>query len=236
VAHIGGPGKRLQEDVKMKPESTPPEQPVEQPEERPSKPRGRHRPPRGKDPFAAKRGVGYGPGHYKIETRLTPEHLQEYYALIRQHRTTYDSARRWLHERGYTDIGLTAIRRHMGRFRNRLDSVRQAAEMSMTCGELARQLGPSGNPVLAEGAVTRFETLLSQALFDLDAGGKLGREEWDMLGKALTNAVSNRTKLEELRRAFEDAKRHAAEAAEAAANEGADGMTVVDRVKEILGV
>src|SRR5207244_8988133 len=114
----------------------------------------------------------------------------------------------------------------------RLGAVRQAAEMSVACSELARE---TGCPVLADGAVARFETLLTQALFDLEAGRDLKRGQWEMLGKALTSAVNNRTRVEELRRSFEEAKRTAAQAAEAAARDGGDATTVVDRVKEILG-
>jgi len=199
----------------VEPDSTPPE---------PS-PR-RYRPPRGKDPFAGNRGKGYGRDHYKIDSTLTPEHLQEYYALVREPRTTHDLAQRWLHERGYTDIGRTAIRHHMNRLRGRLEAVQQSAEMSYACAELARQ---TGTQFLADGAVARFETLLSEALFGLKEGGKLDREQWDMLGRALTNAVKNRGKLEELRRTVGGDRGKAAD-------EPADGPTVVERVKEILGV
>jgi hypothetical protein len=130
-------------------------------------------------------------------------------------------------------VGLTAVRRHAEQFRQRVEAVRQAAEMSYACAELARQ---TGTPVLADGAVGRFETLLSQALFAMEAGGALDKEQWDVMGKALTSAVTNRARVEEVRQAFEEAKRRAAHAAEAAAKDGADGTTVVDRVKEILGV
>jgi hypothetical protein len=209
----------------MEPDSTPPEQP-------PKRLR-RFRPQPGVDPFPGElKGRGCGPGHLKVEDVLTPEDRDAYYAFLRLPSTTQRSAGKWLRGHGYK-VGQTAVRNHLVQFRRRLAVVKQSAEMSYACGELTRQ---TGSPVLSDGAVARFETLLSQALFDLEMGGKLKREEWDMLGRALTNAVSNRTKLEELRHTFEEAKRAAAGAAESAAREGADGRTVVERVKEILGV
>jgi hypothetical protein len=202
----------------VEPDSTPPQPPAKRP--------GRYRPQRGKDPFGEKRSIGYGANRFKIESLLTPEHLRDYYALIRQPRTTYAEAHQWLHGHGYTTVGMTAVRSHMKRFRGRLDTVQESAEMSYACAELARQ---TGTQFLADGAVARFETLLSQALFDLKEGGKLGREQWDMLGRALTTAVGNRAKLEELRSTVGGDRPKSAD-------EPTDGPTVVERVKEILGV
>ena len=171
-------------------------------------------------------------GHLKVESVLRPEDRDAYYAYLRQPGATRNGAHRWLRERGY-DIGTQAVSRHMHKFTRRLEAVQQAAEMSYACAQLARQAPDSS---LADGAVTRFETLLSQALFDMEEGGQVDRGQWDTLGKALTNAVSNRARIEELRRSFDAAKRAAADAAEAAAKEGGDATTVVDRVKAILGV
>lgn len=168
----------------------------------------------------------------KVDRLLRPEHRTEYEVLLRDPMTTRRVAEQWLAERGYV-IGQSAVLRHMKQFRQRIDAVRDAAEMSLACAELARE---TGQVVLSDGALARFETLLAQALFKVESGGQLKREQWDMLGKALTSAVSNRTRLEELRRGFEESKRAAATAAEDAAKQGADASTVVDRVKEILGV
>ena len=202
----------------MQPDSTPPDEP-------PKRLR-RGRPQPGVDPFpGALKGRGCGPGHLKVEDVLKAEDRDDYYALLRLPSTTRRSAQKWLRERGYK-IGATAVQNHMNQFRQRLDVVRQSAEMSYACGELARQ---TGTPVLSDGAVARFETLLSQALFDLEKGGKMSRQQWDMLGRALTSAVSNRTKLEELRHTVGGDRAKAAD-------EPGDGTTVVDRVKEILGV
>ena len=119
--------------------------------------RRRGRPPRGVDPFGEGRGRGRV-GHFKVEDILRDEDRDAYNALLRQHKTTHKSAWRWLRERGYK-IGLTAVRNHRCDFKQRLAAVNTAAEMSYACGELARQ---TGTPVMADGAVARFETLLSQ--------------------------------------------------------------------------
>ena len=144
--------------------------------------------------------------------------------MLRQPATTHKTAHRWLLDRGYR-VGMTAVRNHRKDFNEQLVGVRQAAEMSYVCGELARQ---TGAPVMADGAVARFETLLSQALFGLQEGKALDKTQWEMLGKALTNAVDTRTKVEALYRVFDRAKRDAAARGEApgAAAPESDGKTV----------
>ena len=213
----------------MEPEPTP----TPPPDPPPGRSRRGFKPGVGRYPVKPVRGRhAWAPGQLMVDTVLSPEDREAYFAFLRKPGTTESAALRWLHERGYA-LGRSAVSRHRNQFLQRIEAVRQAAEMSYACGELARQ---TGVPVLTDGAMARFETLLSQALFDMEAGGKLEREQWDMLGKALTNAVNNRSRLEELRRTFDDAKRAAAEAADRAAREGGDAKTVVDRVKEILGV
>lgn len=204
------------------PSDTPPDH---RPEPKSARPGPKSR--RGKDPFPqVPRACGLGPGHLKVEHLLKPEDRDAYYGLLRRPSTTLRSARQWLLDRGY-DVGQHSVLRHLQQFRHRVDAVREAAEISLACGELARQ---TGTQVLADGAMARFEMLLSQALFDIEAGGKLDRSQWEMLGKALTHAVSNRAKLEELRRSL-------AETAPAPAPDATpDTDTVVDRVKQILGV
>jgi hypothetical protein len=188
-------------------------------------PRRRVSPPRGVDPFGDKRGRGRR-GHFKVEDLLRVEDRDAYYAFLRVPTTTHETAHQWLRDRGY-DVGIDAVRSHRVEFRSRLEAVREAAEMSYVCAELARQ---TGKPVLADGAVTRFETLLAQALFKLNRGGDLNRGQWDMLGRALNSAVKNRKVVEELHGVL---KR---QGAGSAAPEAGDGKTVVERVKEILGV
>ena len=174
----------------------------------------------------------YGTGHLKVDNLLRPEDRDAYFALLRQPATTLKVARQWLRERGY-DVGNSAIDHHFNQFKDRVEAVAAAAEMSYACAQLTRQ---TGDPVLADGAVVRFETLLTEALFHFKHGKVLSGRQWDTFGRALNNMVNNRGRVEELREHVEEVKRRTADEAQKAADEGADGKTVVERVKEILGV
>jgi hypothetical protein len=87
---------------------------------------------------------------------------------------------------------------------------------------------------MSDAAVVRFETLLTQALFDLQEGRSLKREQWDVLGRALNTAVGNRVKVETLRLAADEAQRDAARTTKG--GKRLDGVALSDKVRRILGV
>jgi hypothetical protein len=148
----------------------------------------------------------YGRGHLKVDNMLSPEDRDAYYALLRQPGTTLKVCIEWLKSHGY-DVGKGAVMHHKQHFDGRLLSVRISAEMSLACSDLLRQVGVHR---MSDAAVVRFETLLTQALFDLQEGKSLKREQWDVLGRALNNAVGNRVKVETLRLETEQAQQRAA--------------------------
>ena len=189
----------------------------------------------GRAPAQRRKPGDYAQGRLKVESVLSPEDRVAYHALLRNPATSVRSARRWLRERGYGKevLGTTAIRNHARSFRARLDAIRDAAEMSAACADIAREVG---GPLILDGAVTRFETLLTQALIGKRDGAGLDSAEWSMLGKALNEAGRGRGRVEDIRAAVDETKRRAADAAQRAADAGADGKTVVERVREILGM
>jgi hypothetical protein len=173
----------------------------------------------------------YGPGHLKVDNMLRPEHRDLYYAFLRKPGTTLRQALQLLRDLGYR-VGPVAVGRHLRKFRDQLKAIRQSAEMSLACADLVRQVGPHR---MSDAAVLRFETLLTEALFEQDRGGKLGKPQWDMLGRALTTAVTNRSKVETIRLSDEAAKREAGRDGNAR-RKRIDGVAIADKVRRILGV
>ena len=169
----------------------------------------------------------YGRGHLKVDNMLSPEDRDAYFALLRKPGTTLKVCIEWLRSRGY-GVGKGAVMRHKQNFDARLESVRVSAEMSLVCSDLLRQVGEHR---MSDAAVVRFETLLTQALFDLRDRREMNQKKWETLGRALNNAVGNRVKVETLRLAVEAARRQAGKGARRI-----DGVALSDKVRRILGV
>ena len=66
--------------------------------------------------------------------------------------------------------------------------------------------------------------------------GPIDPKDLSELAKSVGQAVGSREKLESIRREFEASKRRAADEAKKTADAGGDGVAVVNRVREILGI
>jgi hypothetical protein len=172
----------------------------------------------------------YGRGHLKVDNLLRDEDRDAYYALLRKPNTTVRVAWVWLRERGYK-VGREAVKHHKRKFGQKLDAIRRSAEMSLVCADLVRQVGTAR---MSDAAVLRFETLLTEALFDLREGQDLDGDRWTTLGRALNHAVANRTKVEALRTAAAEAD--GATRSRRADSRRTDGAALSDKVRRILGV
>jgi hypothetical protein len=166
-----------------------------------------------------------------VDNLLKEEDRDAYFALLRQPGTTCRKALHWLRERGYR-VGPGAVKHHKRRFGEKLATVRTSAEMSLVCAELVRQVGAHK---MSDAAVLRFETLLTEALFKRSQGEALAKPEWEMLGRALTTAVLNRSRVETVRMADEAAKREAGQDGRPG-RKRVDGIAISDKVRKILGV
>jgi len=173
----------------------------------------------------------WGRGHLKVDNLLKEEDRDAYFALLRQPGTTCRKALHWLRERGYR-VGPGAVKHHKRRFNEKLQQVKTSAEMSLVCAELVRQVGAHK---MSDAAVLRFETLLTETLFKRSQGETLKREEWEMLGRALTTAVLNRSRVETVRMADEAAKREAGQDGKSK-RKWVDGNALAEKVRRRLGM
>lgn len=178
---------------------------------------------------------------YKVEQILSPEHLREYEALLRDPRTTVMKAHTWLAERGYK-VGYAAVGRHRRRFDRDVQSVRKTA---MLAEHFAHASKTGGLAAISDATLARFQQVLLERLMTLDGDDPKARStrdfssrEWLEMSKAIGETVSARRNLEALRNEFDERARKAAEAVEGEAGKrkSFDGVRLANTVRRILGV
>ena len=169
----------------------------------------------------------------RVDLLLSERDRPAYEKLIADPRTTPEQCAQWLNEHGYPHVGDAAIRRHRNRFLDKLDGVRHSARFAQSIVEVARE---NGQQAMSDGMLTRFEQVMLEQLVQLEEHNKIDVRELGEMGRCVAAAVGSRERFEELRRAFVEEKRKAADACEAAVKKGATGKDVVARMREILGV
>ena len=184
--------------------------------------------------YMCRRGHTPRETHYamKVDKTLSEEHRVEYEKLLSLPQTTQDKALAWLKERGYA-IGKGAMSRHRRRFLRELEQLRRSARLAQATAQVARE---HGTAVMSEGALTRFEQIVMEQLHNRDLEVFIPPETLTEMSRSVSNAVASREKLESIRREFEKKAHSAAAEAAKAARKGADPMSVVRRVRQILGV
>jgi hypothetical protein len=172
--------------------------------------------------------------HHKIEAILSEEHRAAYEELLRQPGTTIDDLWEWLSEHGYT-IGRSSVARHRKNFDEVLNGVRQSAELARAFGDVAKEGGVAG---LSEASLGRFQQLLMEKLFSMDADGEEGLDSGELmkLSIALKGAVATKQQIEALKAEYAERQKNAIEQAQKVAAKGGDGSAVIDTIKQALGL
>ena len=177
---------------------------------------------------------------YKVEQILTPEHLKEYEAQLRDPRTTIRTLRQWLDERGYK-VGHGAVGRHRREFDKNVQAVRRTAMLAEHFADASRG---GGLAVLSDATVARFQQVLLERLMRLDNPDFLDAEttadfsakQWLELARTIAESVAARRSLETLRGEFEDRSRKVVAAVEKARPRRIDGNALSDKVRRMLGM
>jgi hypothetical protein len=178
---------------------------------------------------------------FKVEQLLSPEHLKEYEALLRDPRMTTVKLHQWILDRGY-QVGHAAVGRHRRVFAKEVQAVRRTAMLAEHFADASKG---GGLTALSDATVARFQQVLLERLMRLDDAEHPEAErsrdfsprEWLELAKTVSESVSSRRCLEQLRAEFEARARQAAELVEKERpNWQLDGVKVADAVRRILGV
>lgn len=177
---------------------------------------------------------------YKVEQILSPEHLKEYEALVRDPRMTIRKLHRWLLDRNY-QIGHAAVGRHRRRFDKDVQAVRRTAMLAEHFSDASRG---GGLAVLSDATVARFQQVLLERLMRIDSAehpdgeksAAFSTRDWLDLARTINETVTSRRGLEVLRGEFEDRARKAAEAVAKTGPKHLDGKAMSIKVRRILGV
>jgi len=163
--------------------------------------------------------------HFKVSEFLatrTPEERAEYDAIVRDSRTTVDDAHAWLLEHGYDGSRHSAANHKKRNFDDVLKDVRARAEMAAAIGRVAREKGAG---TIRDAALACFE----QRLMDLVEDSEITIKD------AATIALTfQRVGLAAWRN--ETALKKAVEEASKVAQRGGNVESVIDKVREVLGM
>lgn len=168
----------------------------------------------------------------RIDRMLSDEDRVAYEALLANPRTSSRDARAWLLARGYKAAGDTVIT-HRRRFLETLAGVRRTARLASAIAQLARE---HGDVTMSNAMLTRFEQVMLEQFIRTTDGTPVAPKDLGEMSKSVASAVGSRERFAAMLREFEDAKQRALAGADAAAQRGATGPEVVERVREILGV
>lgn len=163
---------------------------------------------------------------------LGPKERDAYQALLRQPASTVDDALKWLAEHG-CQVSRGAVWKHRRNYQDVLDGVRRSAEMARAFAAVARE---GGVETLGEASLARFQQLMTEKLMRLDSEGELDAKELAMLSQAMNSAANTRQRIDAIKADYEERQRLAIAKAQAAATSGADGASVVDTIKQALGI
>ena len=175
---------------------------------------------------------GFGPGKLKVDEMLSGPDRAAYEKFLQTPGCTDEKACEWLRARGYK-VGIHAVQNHRAVFNGIVSDIRQSARFVGTICRLAEEHGPDALPNLN---LTRFEQIMMQKLCkDDEWHQKAGFDELGKVMKVIECAVDARRDVNAMRREFEELRR-AAERAADAAGRGASGQEVAREVCELLGV
>ena len=179
---------------------------------------------------------------YKVEQILSPEHLKEYEAVMRDPRMTIRKLHRWMLDKGY-QIGPAAVARHRRRFDKDVQAVRRTAMLAEYFSDASRG---GGLAVLSDATVARFQQVLLERLMRIDSvehpdgekSAAFSTRDWLELARTINETVTSRRSLEALRGEFEDRARKAAELVQRSAKgrKPFDGVAVANAVRRRFGV
>ena len=166
-------------------------------------------------------GNGYPRFRIKLDDVLRDEDRAEYEALILR-KSTLATLLAWLHERRY-DVGRNTVARHRQLFMQDYREVERASRTAHRFARLARSSGATIN----DSTVGGLHRVLMEFFTREQATEALDPKNLDLLASAVNGILNANAKVASVRKELASA---------AGAREPVDGKTIVDRVREIVGV
>lgn len=174
------------------------------------------------------------PSHFKVHELLSGAELEQLEAFAREPGRTVDECWDWLTERSF-NISRGAVGNWLRELREQMLKDRTAAG-----GGLARAFmeatKDAGGLAVHDAAVLQVGQMIFELAVDTAAGGEVKAEDLTKMSLALQRLTLSKARLEKVREEFEERQRRAVEEASKVVQAGGDGRTVVDKVREILGI
>jgi hypothetical protein len=147
---------------------------------------------------------------------------------------TIDDCREWLQAKGYV-VSRNAVWRWLADYRTQLSIQKTsgASQMANAVMEAARQSGGLG---IADAAVQQIGQLLFEAAAARSMDDQIDPKDLSTMALSLQRLMLAKGRLEDTRSEMERRQLQAVEAGEAVAKQGGDARSVVDKVREVLGL
>jgi hypothetical protein len=168
----------------------------------------------------------------KIASLLTEADRSAFDEFLRVGAPTIDRCVEWLGDRGY-DLSRKAAWTYKRNFDEVLKGIRASAEMARYFTAITRE-GSNASDI-PEAALGRFNQLMMEKLFQMEAEGELDSGELMKLSIALKGAVATKQQIEEIKADAAKRQKEAVDAAEKVAKSGGGGAAVVAAIKRAMG-
>ena len=169
-------------------------------------------------------GHGYPPYRCKVDDLLTDEDRRDVDAYLRSPGATVNGLLAILNGRGY-DVGKEAVRRYTQMWRDRVAATRASAQLAHEFALLARGSGVT----VSDGIIGCMQQNLMQFLYQRSRDGAVTAKDLSDLSRAVAGALDAGERVS------------AAPSPDPAPQDnhttpGGEGLTIVRRVREILGL
>lgn len=171
---------------------------------------------------------------FKVHELLSSAELAELEGFAREPGRTIDECHEWLQARGFT-LSRGAVGNWISDFRKQclVERMNGAGGLAKAFMDAAKD---SGGLAVPDAAVLQVAQLVFDTSARLASDGDVDPNDLTKMSLALQRLMLAKARLETVRSEFEDRQRQALTEGEKIAKAGGDATSVVDRVREILGV
>lgn len=172
--------------------------------------------------------------HFKIHELLSASELEELETFAREPGRTHEEILEWLQGRGFT-VGRSSV----GRWKQDFDQ-RLIAERMSGAGGLAKAFMDAardgGGLQIPDAATLQLAQMIFETSARLAASGDVEPSELNQMALSLQRLMLAKGRLEKTRTEVEQRQQQAIEEASKVAEDGGDGRSVVEKVREILNI
>ena len=131
--------------------------------------------------------------YLKVDKVLRPKHRAAYEKLARSPKTTLADLVKFFEDRGYEHVGITAVRTHRQRLRDKLREVRKAAAFARDMAQVVVEFGPEA---FRGAAIAGLDQEVMQRVLELREMDQMSAEEFGRWAQSLSEFTGLRHQLD----------------------------------------